>query len=106
MDYTAPAFQIMPPRVFHQNAPHHLGRDREEMGAILPFHALIIRQAQVGFIYQSRGLQTVTGALPPHVAARQPVELCINDGGQLFERALVSAAPSTEQPAYITRSRV
>jgi hypothetical protein len=53
--------------MFNQNAPHQLGRNSEKMGAILPLHALIIHQAHVGFINQSRRLQAVTGALAFHV---------------------------------------
>src|SRR5579863_10193243 len=76
------------------------------MGAILPLHVLIIHQAHVGLIDQSRGLEAVAGALAFHVAACQAVKLVINDGGQPMEGALVSVAPGAEQPAYITRRRL
>ena len=75
------------------------------MGAILPLHAPIIHQAQVGLIHQSRRLQAVAGALAFHIAACQTVELVKNDGGQLLERSLVSVAPGTEKHAYVTHSR-
>jgi hypothetical protein len=32
-------------------APHHLRCDCEEMGTILPLHALVVHQTHVGFIY-------------------------------------------------------
>ena len=105
MLHAASAFQVMAARMLHQNAPHQLGRNREEMGAILPLHALIIHQAHVGFIDQGRGLQAVAGALAFHVAARQAVEFVINDGGQPFERALVSVAPGAEQRADVAPCR-
>jgi hypothetical protein len=50
-------------------------------------------------------LEAVTEALAFHVAASQAVELVINDRGESFESALVSAAPGTEQLADIARSR-
>ena len=95
--HAAAALQVVTPRMLHQNAPHHLGRNREEMRAILPLHALVIHQAHVGFIDQRGGLQAVPRALALHVAARQTAQFVINDGSQLFERALVSAAPGAEQ---------
>ena len=45
------------------------------MGAILPLHALIVHQAHVGFVNQSRRLKAVAGALALHVAACQAVQL-------------------------------
>ena len=104
--HAASAFQVVAPRMFHQNAPHQLGRNREEMGAILPLHALIIHQAHVGFIHQGRRLQAVAGALASHVAARQAVELVINDGGQPFERVPVAVAPGAEERADLTHPRL
>src|ERR1019366_5440915 len=85
-----PAFQVVTPRMVYQYAPHQLSRNGEEMGAILPLHALVIHQAQVGFIDQGRGLEAMAGALMSHVAARQAVEFVVNDGGQPAEGALVS----------------
>ena len=71
--HAAPAFQVVAPRMLHQNAPHQLGRNREEMRAILPLHPLIIHQAHVGFIDQGRRLEAVAGPLTFHIAARQAV---------------------------------
>ena len=61
MLYTAPAFYVMAPGMVDQYAPHHLGRNREEVGAILPLHALVVHQAHVGFIYQGGSLERVAG---------------------------------------------
>ena len=91
--------------MLHQNAPHHLGRDREKVSAILPLHALIIHQPRVGFIHQRRGLQAMTGALRAHIAARQAAKLLIHDGSQFFERAPVSFTPGAEQRADVVHGR-
>ena len=87
MLHAAAAFQVMAPGMVDQNAPHHLGRNGEKMGTILPLHVLVIHQAHVGFVDQSGGLQAIAGAFASHVAARQAVEFVINDWGQL-SRAL------------------
>ena len=103
---TTAAFQIVAPRIFHQNAPHQLGRNGEEMGSILPLHALIIHEAHVGFVDQGGSLQAVAGALVFHVAARQAAKLVIDDGGQPVEGALVATAPGAEKRAYVAHSRL
>jgi hypothetical protein len=106
MLHAVPAFQVVTPRVVHQNAPHQLGRNGEEMGSILPLHSIVIHQAQVGFIHKGRGLEAMSGALLLHVAARQTVELVVNDGGQPVEGALVSVAPGAQERADIAHSRL
>src|SRR6266404_6758298 len=53
---TGSALYVMAPGMVDQYAPHHLGRNCEEMGPILPLHALVVHKTHVGFIYQRRGL--------------------------------------------------
>jgi hypothetical protein len=97
----AAAFQVMSARVFNQNAPHQLGRNRKKMCAVLPIHSLVIHQAHVGFIDQSGGLQAVTGTLTSHVASRQTVEFVIDDWSQTVERRSISITPGPEKLGYL-----
>ncbi len=101
MPYAAASFHVVAASMFHQNAPHQLGRPREKMRSILPLHALVIHQANVGFVYQGRRLQAVAGAFASHVAARQAAEFVIDDGGQPLERGSFSVAPGSEQAAHV-----
>jgi hypothetical protein len=39
--------------------------------------------------------------LASHVVTCEAVELVINDGGELVERAAVSVTPGSEQPAHL-----
>ena len=71
------------------------------MGSILPLHALVIHQTQVGFVHQGAGLERMARALALHIIVRQAAELLINDGRQVVECVLVSIAPRAEQPAYL-----
>ena len=66
-----PAFQVVPPCMVHQNPPHQLRGNREEVCAILPAHALVVDEAQVSFIDQGGCLQGVAGTLPAHVVLGQ-----------------------------------
>ena len=100
----APRFSIVAPRVVDQDAAHRLGRHGEEVGAVLPVHALVIDQPHVGFVDQRRRLQAVAGALAVSCTARQAAELVVHDRGQLGERALVPVAPRTEKRADLART--
>ena len=80
--HSGPALYVMTACMVDQDAPHHLGRHREEMGAILPFHALVVHQPHVGFIHQGGGLQGVPRAFALHVVVSQAAKLVINDRGQ------------------------
>ena len=100
------ALHVAAPRMVDEDAAHRLGRDGEEMGAVLPVHALVIDQPHVGFVDQRRGLQAVAGALALHVVARQAVELVVHDRCQLGERALVPVAPRTEKRTDVAREPV
>ena len=106
MRHSTATFKVATSGMLHQNAPHQLGRNREEMRAILPLHAFIVHQPHICFIDQGGGLQAVAGALALHVAARQAVELVINDGRHLLKRLLVSVTPCAKQHAYVVRSRL
>ena len=100
------ALDVAAPRAVHEDAPHRLSGHRKEMGAILPAHALVVDQAQVGFVDQRGGLQAVAGPLALHVVVRQTVELVVDDRGQLGERALVPVGPRTEQRADVVSEPV
>src|SRR5260370_4176936 len=52
-----------------------LGRNSEEMGAILPPHAIIIYQAHVGFVHQSRRLQAMPSLIQPVSDFTTPLQL-------------------------------
>jgi hypothetical protein len=56
----------------HQDLPHQLGRDREEMRPVLP-GGIGIDQPQVSLIDKSGGLQGVARVLEAHVAMSQPM---------------------------------
>ena len=71
------------------------------MGPILPLHALVIHEADVGLVDQRAGLKVVVGALASHVPVRQPAELRLHDRRQLVEGELVFVAPGTEELADI-----
>jgi hypothetical protein len=71
--------------------------------AALPGHVLA-DEAQVGFVNQGGGLQSVAGVLAPHVRAGEAVQLLVDVRDQAVERGLVAAAPVLEQPRHFSGS--
>src|SRR5262249_54309976 len=68
----AVAFSGQPrPSMINQNAPHRLGGDAEEVGAVLPSYVSLIYQLDVSLVRQRRRLQRVTCAFSPHIALRK-----------------------------------
>jgi hypothetical protein len=101
----ATSLDVVTPRVFHENATHDLRRHGKEVCAILPPHARVVGQAQIGFVHQGGGLQAVASALAAHVVAGETVQLAVHDGRQCLKGALVAVAPGAEQCADVTACR-
>jgi hypothetical protein len=98
------AFQVMPPRVFHENAPNELRGNGKKVCTILPLHPFVVDKPHVGFVDEVGGLQAVTVALSLHVTPGQAMQLFVNNGSQPFERGLIPFTPSLQQHSYIARS--
>src|SRR5262249_24390959 len=57
--------------VVNEYVPHYLSRDGEKVCPILPLDVLLIDQAQIRFIDESRGLKSMAQSLPSHIAPRK-----------------------------------
>jgi hypothetical protein len=66
------------------------------MRTILPPHIARIDQPLVSLVDQSGGLQGVAGALSPHTAMREAVQLLINEWIEPIERLQIAATPGQE----------
>jgi hypothetical protein len=91
----------MPARVINQDSAHQLGRDCEEVGAILPPHSLAVNQAKIRLVYKSGGLKGDAASFAQKIVAGHPMQLVIDDGRKFVEGALVSIAPGLEQHADV-----
>ena len=56
------------PRVIHEDAPHHHGRQSHELRAIRPVHFPLIEQPHIGLVNERRRLQRVSRPLATEVA--------------------------------------
>ena len=99
MLYTTSALDVVATSMVDQYAPHHLRRNCEEVGAILPLHSLVVHQAHVRLVYQRGCLEGVVRPLALHVAVSEATKFIINDRCQTIQRALISRTPSTQELA-------
>src|SRR5262249_8366805 len=76
------------------------------MGAILPWHAADIDQAEKRLIDQRRRLQRVIATLATHVAGGDAAKLGIHERRELLQRGGVAVAPGLEQPCHLTGRRL
>ena len=67
------------------------------MRATLPLDAVLVDELQKRFVHERRRLQSVPGIFTREVAPRDPMQLAVDERGQLLEGARVSALPSMEQ---------
>jgi hypothetical protein len=65
------------------------------MRAIPPLNALHFHKAKEGFVHKGGRLQGVAPTLARHVAPGDPLQLGVDQRGQLFQRNLITGAPST-----------
>ncbi len=93
-------------RRIHQNPPHQLRADGEEMGAVLPVHLLAAQQFQVGLVDQCRGLQGVAGALPEHVAPREAPQFLVDQGDELLQGRRLRPDPKPGAAGSLAEARV
>ena len=92
-----------PARVVGQDPPHHLGRDPEEVRAVLPVHAALVHEAQEGLVDQVVGLEGLAGPLPAEVPPGQPPQLVVDERRDLVEGRVVTAVPPVEQERDVVR---
>jgi hypothetical protein len=87
-----------------EDTPHRLGRDREEMGAILIGQRLAPDQTKTELVHDGVRLERMIAAFALKQAGGKLPQLGLNQGKQLVARFAVSVAPSGE-PAGDIRCR-
>src|SRR5215831_14799779 len=88
-------------REVDQYPSHQPGRNRKEVCSVLPTQIFSADQADVCFMDQSGGLQSMTRALTPNVTLGQAMQLFVNDRHKPFTSRFVTIAPSQEQLRYV-----
>jgi hypothetical protein len=102
----SPRFPAKWARVVNENPPHGLGRDPEEVRAVLPFHRPLIDELEEGLVDEGGGLQGVVRALLSEVAGREFPQLPVDLRHQPIERLLLPIAPLLQKPGDLGRGTV
>lgn len=84
-------------RIVHQNVPHHPRRDSQEMDSVGELAVGILKQSQVGLVYQGGGLQGVLGPFSAQVASSDMVQFIVERRHQLVQHGLIPGAQPLEQ---------
>jgi len=92
--------------VVHQNLPHRLGGDSEEVCAALPLLATPARQAQIRFVHHGCSLQCLRRPTPFHGAPGEAVQLAVNHGEHFISGCLVPAGPLVQKFRHSTNRRL
>src|SRR5262249_35470770 len=83
-----------------KHVPHHLGRDREEVSAILPRHVPTPQKPDEGFLDQGGRLHGMV-AFPPDMTTRHTIQFGADQRQQPIERRAVALTPAGQQPRDI-----
>jgi hypothetical protein len=96
----AALLRAVTPRVIDQDLPHETRGDRKKMGSVFGIKPWLPGQSQIGFMNQSRTLQSVFGTLPPQMTARDFAEVRIHKGDERVKRLSIPGFPPDEQFTY------
>ena len=77
---------IAAPRMVHQDPPHRLGTDGEEVRAAVPLDPRLVDELQVGLVHQGRRLQRVPRPFSLQVHAGQLAEVVVQKREQTVPR--------------------
>ena len=92
---------LLAPGVVHQDSPHHLRRNREEVAAVLPVHVALAEQLHVGFVDHGRGLEAIGSPFAGQLPRGEQPQFLINDRNEPIECIAVAALPVLQQPRDI-----
>ena len=84
-------------RVVHQDIADQCRRDSVKMRAIPPLDAVLIGQAQVGFVQYFGGLEGVAATLAPQISIGETMQFPIHERDHPIEGLCVPIPPAHEQ---------
>jgi hypothetical protein len=83
--------------VVHEDAPHHLRRDAEELSTVLPHHRPLIDKTKIRLVDEGGRLQRVVRPFLAKVSRSAAAKLLINDRHQSVARVAIAGAPPPQQ---------
>jgi hypothetical protein len=81
----------------HQNASHHLGRDREELRAVPPIRAMLIDETNVRLVDERGRLECVAGSLATELRSGVTTQFGVDQSEGTLPGIEISGRPGVEQ---------
>ena len=79
--------------VVHDDVPHELRRQSDEVVSIFKMPGPLFRETQVGLMNQRRALDGVIGPLALQAPVRDPPKLIVDEGQDCVEGVLIAFFP-------------
>jgi hypothetical protein len=95
---------ISAPRVIDEDAPHRLGRDRQEVISVLPLDLAFIDKFYEGFVNKGGRLQRVFRTLVLEVGGGPPAKVLVDTVYHLVERPFISLPPPFKETGDLVGS--
>ena len=87
--------------MIHQDAAHHLGRQREEVRSILPIGVSLADESKIRLVDQASGLKDVPGPFVPKSGRRPAAQLLVDDRDEFVPSGEIASAPRVEQSRHV-----
>ena len=94
-----PLLRLLRDGVVHQDPPHRLRRNGEEMGAVLPAQPIQPEQLNVSLVHQAGRVQRVVPPLPAALSPGDALELLIEDRKQPIDRGSAVMKNASSSPS-------
>ncbi len=93
-------------RVVDQYLPHDTRHHRQEVSAVGELGRRFVEEPYVGFVDQSRWLESMTGPLAAKKRLRDPAQFAIDQMHQLVECGMFSVAQPSQEDRDLRRHRI
>jgi hypothetical protein len=85
----------------HQDPPHHLEREAEEMRPVLPVGVSLVDESKVGLVDQGGRLQDVSLRLAPKSGRRPATPFEVDDRDEFVPRGEIASAPRVQESRHV-----
>jgi hypothetical protein len=90
----------------HEDAPHYLGTQRQEMSPVFAVYSSGAFQLEIRLVGERGGLEALAGAPMRKVVVRDPTQFRINQLDQMVQRVPIAGVPSGEHSGDIVMAPV
>lgn len=94
--------RLSTPGMLCQNPPHDLCCDSEEVSAVLPADASLLRELQIGLVDDFCGLEPLCGRLSLTIVMSESMNIPVDERNQLVEGLPVAVRPRVKELGHVT----